>query len=76
MATSSGSFGSRASRRPSSYDRSLLTACLIAINAGRTAPSFGKILEKDQYSYGFDSQIGEYVNLISKGGIDQSFRLS
>jgi len=30
----------------------------------------GKILEKDQYSYGFDSQTGEYVNLISKGIID------
>ena len=30
----------------------------------------GKILEKDQYSYGFDSQTGEYVNLISKGLID------
>ena len=26
--------------------------------------------EKDQYSYGFDSQTGEYVNLISKGIID------
>ncbi len=30
----------------------------------------GKILETDQYSYGFDSQTGEYVNLISKGIID------
>ena len=30
----------------------------------------GKILEKEQYSYGFDSQTGEYVNLISKGIID------
>jgi len=30
----------------------------------------GKILEKDQYSYGFDSQTGEYVNLTSKGIID------
>jgi chaperonin GroEL len=30
----------------------------------------GKILEKDQYAYGFDSQTGEYVNLISKGIID------
>ena len=30
----------------------------------------GKILEKDQYSYGFDSQTGEYVNLITKGIID------
>jgi chaperonin GroEL len=30
----------------------------------------GKILEKDQYSYGFDSQTGEYANLISKGIID------
>jgi len=30
----------------------------------------GKILEKDQYAYGFDSQSGEYVNLVSKGIID------
>ena len=30
----------------------------------------GKILEKDQYAYGFDSQTGEYVNLITKGIID------
>jgi chaperonin GroEL len=30
----------------------------------------GKILEKDSYSYGFDSQTGEYVNLVSKGIID------
>jgi chaperonin GroEL len=27
----------------------------------------GKILEKDQYAYGFDAQNGEYVNLVSKG---------
>ena len=30
----------------------------------------GKILEKDQYAYGFDAQNGEYVNLVSKGIID------
>ena len=30
----------------------------------------GKVLEKDQYSYGFDAQSGEYVNLVSKGIID------
>ena len=30
----------------------------------------GKILEKDQYSYGFDSQTGEYGNLVTKGIID------
>ena len=30
----------------------------------------GKILEKDQYAYGFDSQSGEYVNLVTKGIID------
>src|SRR6201746_1700521 len=39
----------------------------IAINAGEDGSVIiGKILEKDQYSYGFDSQTGEYVNLISK----------
>src|SRR5438067_1566378 len=43
----------------------------IAINAGEDGSVIvGKILEKDQYSYGFDAQTGEYVNLISKGIID------
>jgi chaperonin GroEL len=36
----------------------------------RTKTPFGKILEKDQYSYGFDAQNGEYVNLVTKGIID------
>ena len=30
----------------------------------------GKILEKDQYAFGFDAQTGEYVNLVTKGIID------
>ena len=30
----------------------------------------GKILEKEQYSFGFDAQSGEYGNLVSKGIID------
>jgi chaperonin GroEL len=30
----------------------------------------GKILEKDQYSYGYDAQAGEYGNLVTKGVID------
>jgi len=43
----------------------------IAINAGEDGSVIvGKILEKDQYSYGFDSQTGEYGNLVSKGIID------
>src|SRR5437588_2633776 len=43
----------------------------IAINAGEDGSVIvGKILEKDQYSWGFDSQTGEYANLISKGIID------
>jgi chaperonin GroEL (HSP60 family) len=43
----------------------------IAINTGEDGSLIvGKILETDQYSYGFDSQTGEYVNLISKGIID------
>src|SRR6266571_942621 len=38
----------------------------IAINAGEDGSVIvGKILEKDQYAYGFDSQTGEYVNLIT-----------
>ena len=43
----------------------------IAINAGEDGSIIvGKILEKDQYTYGFDAQNGEYVNLVSKGIID------
>jgi chaperonin GroEL len=30
----------------------------------------GKILEKDQYGFGFDAQSGDYGNLVSKGIID------
>jgi len=43
----------------------------IAINAGEDGSIIvGKILEKDQYAYGFDAQNGEYVNMLSKGIID------
>ena len=43
----------------------------IAINAGEDGSVIvGKILEKDQYSHGFDAQNGEYVNLVAKGIID------
>src|SRR5262245_10909331 len=43
----------------------------IAINAGADGSVVvGKLLEKDQYSYGFDAQNGEYGNLMTKGIID------
>jgi chaperonin GroEL len=43
----------------------------IALNAGEDGSVIvGKILEKDQYGYGFDSQSGEYGNLVTKGIID------
>ena len=43
----------------------------IAINSGEDGSIVvGKILEKDQYSFGFDAQNGEYVNLVTKGIID------
>jgi chaperonin GroEL len=43
----------------------------IAINAGADGSIVvGKILEKDQYAYGYDAQSGEYGNLVSKGIID------
>ncbi len=43
----------------------------IALNAGEDGSVIvGKILEKDQYAYGFDAQNGEYVNLMTKGIID------
>src|SRR5213083_2029800 len=42
-----------------------------ATNAGEDGSVIvGKILEKDQYAYGFDAQNGEYANLIAKGIID------
>jgi chaperonin GroEL len=43
----------------------------IALNAGEDGSVVvGKVLEKDQYNYGFDAQTGEYGNLVSKGIID------
>src|SRR5213079_3639651 len=43
----------------------------IVINAGEDGSVIvGKILENDQYAYGFDAQKGEYVNLVGKGIID------
>src|SRR2546422_2036570 len=43
----------------------------IAVNAGEDGSLIvGKILEKDQYAYGFDAQTGDYGNLVSKGIID------
>ncbi len=43
----------------------------IALNAGEDGSVVvGKILEKDQYAYGFDAQSGEYGNMVSKGIID------
>ena len=43
----------------------------IAINAGEDGSVIvGKILEKDQYAFGFDAQTGEYVNMVKKGIID------
>src|SRR6202048_4000254 len=43
----------------------------IAINAGEDGSIVvGKILEKEQYAFGYDAQAGEYGNLIQKGIID------
>src|SRR6266852_2457765 len=43
----------------------------IAINSGEDGSVVvGKILDKEQYNYGFDAQNGEYGNLITKGIID------
>ena len=43
----------------------------IAVNAGEDGSVIvGKILEKDEYSFGFDAQNGQYGNLVSKGIID------
>jgi chaperonin GroEL len=43
----------------------------IATNAGEDGSVVvGKILEKDQYSWGFDAQTGEYCDLVKKGIID------
>src|SRR6266852_8097473 len=43
----------------------------IATNAGEDGSVIvGKIVEKDQYNYGFDAQNGEYVDMVKKGIID------
>ncbi len=43
----------------------------IALNAGEDGSVVvGKILDKEQYDYGFDAQNGEYGNLMTKGIID------
>jgi chaperonin GroEL len=43
----------------------------IAINSGEDGSVIvGKILEKDQYAFGFDAQNGEYGNPVTKGIID------
>ncbi len=43
----------------------------IALNAGADGSVVvGKILDRDQYNFGFDAQSGEYGNLVSKGIID------
>jgi chaperonin GroEL len=43
----------------------------IAINSGEDGSIVvGKVLDKEQYNYGFDAQNGEYGNLVTKGIID------
>jgi len=43
----------------------------IALNAGDDGSVIvGKILEKDQYAYGYDAQSSDYVNMLTKGIID------
>jgi chaperonin GroEL len=43
----------------------------IALNAGEDGSVIvGKILEKDQYAYGFDAQSGEYGDMVKRGIID------
>jgi chaperonin GroEL len=43
----------------------------IATNAGEDGSVIvGKILEKDQYGFGFDAQASEYVDMVKKGIID------
>jgi chaperonin GroEL len=51
-----------------------LLRAIKAIERIRTAKDgsvvVGKILDKEQYNYGFDAQNGEYGNLMTKGIID------
>jgi chaperonin GroEL len=43
----------------------------IALNAGEDGSVIvAKILEKEQYAFGFDAQSGEYCNLVTQGIID------
>jgi chaperonin GroEL len=46
-------------------------ARIIAANAGEDgAVIAGKIIEKDQYNYGYNAQTGEYGDLVAQGVID------
>lgn len=43
----------------------------ISLNAGEDGSIIvGKVLEKDQYNYGFDAQVGEYGDLVKNKVID------
>jgi len=43
----------------------------IAINAGEDGSVvIGKVMEREQYTFGFDALSGEYVNMVSKGIVD------
>jgi chaperonin GroEL len=43
----------------------------ISLNAGEDGSVIvGKVLEKDQYGYGFDAQSGQYADMVKKGIID------
>jgi chaperonin GroEL len=43
----------------------------IAINAGEDGSVVvGRVMEKEQYAFGFDAASGEYVNMVSKGIVD------
>jgi len=47
----------------------MLSACMPP-SGGERKVIVGKILEKDQYAFGFDAQDGEYADLVKKGIID------
>ena len=53
----------------SDYDREKVQERLAKL-AGGVAVIVGKILENKSYAYGFDSQTGDYADLVKKGIID------
>jgi hypothetical protein len=64
----------RSSRRPRGSATSANLSLFIPLGGphevSSASRSFCRLMEEEKYSYGYDAQVGEYGNLVSKGIID------